>query len=744
MRKLFIFTLFVAVCLGIITGDALVIYAQDTASEEFTLEEVMVTAQKREENQQKVGIAMEVITGDQLKELGRTDVDQILQNVSTALVQRTADGLRIGLRGVTYDTPAGYGDGVGATPGTVSINVDGVFTQRNPTGTGLYDIERVEVLYGPQTTTYASNAPGGIVNIEIARPKLDKYEFSGALELGNYSLRHGEVVVNAPIGSMFALRVSGNMNKHDGYVSNGADDEDSKSGRLRALFQPNEKLSFLITGEIVKDSNLNYGSVRAFKNQDDVDDPWYSDEDLSRRKPTDTEKKKYWGNFSADFGLASLVLIPSKTDETYHRTSSTLRTDGTISVSTSDGDGYERGIEARLTSPEDSKFKWLLVYNYYKGETFRLQRTVYEPITGFIDDITEMRLLLNNKAFLGDITYPITDRFRALAGARYSSDRAISSRTTIQTSGMGRDTYSDMDYSSPNYKVGVEYDVSENSMLYGTFTTSYRVEQEAMAWDGSTLPAQKMNAYTAGTKNRFMGNKLQLNASAFYYDYKNRVFQAMQFPTVSMSNNFAYCDPDAEPGEPNYAADCRGFRPDEGGRVPGNLTMKGADIQTSWIMTPKDKIDVSVSYLDSWIGRMIANFEFKDQPYASPENADFSNRAPTFSPKWTVTLNYNHNFTLGNAGVITARFDTKYQSSYEIDWWEERGGVDQRGYKTQEPHRIDNFTMIYANPGGKWTLSGYVKNILNYAEKRFMNAMGVYNMSIGPPRTFGGILSVRY
>jgi iron complex outermembrane receptor protein len=311
---------------------------------------------------------------------------------------------------------------------------------------------------------------------------------------------------------------------------------------------------------------------------------------------------------------------------------------------------------------------------------------------------------------------------------------------------MGRDTYSDMTYSAPDYKIGVEYDVSADSMFFGTFATSYRVEQEAMQWDGSTLPAQEMNAYTAGIKNRFLDNKLQVNASAYFYDYTNRVHQAMQFPTIAMPPTppFSYCDPNAQPGDPNYAPVCGGFRPDEGGRVPGDLEMKGVDVQTNWIITSQDKLDVQISYLDSWITHMIANFEFKDQPYATPEMSDFSNRTPTHSPEWTITLNYSHNFNLPNGGVITARYDTKFQSEYEVDGWESRGGVDQTLEKHQEAHRIDNFTAVYAHPDGKWTLSGYVKNAWNYAEKRFLNMMGAYNTTIGPPRTYGMILSVRY
>jgi iron complex outermembrane receptor protein len=256
-----------------------------------------------------------------------------------------------------------------------------------------------------------------------------------------------------------------------------------------------------------------------------------------------------------------------------------------------------------------------------------------------------------------------------------------------------------------------------------------------------------MKAFSAGIKNRLLDNRLQLNVSAFYYDYRDRVHQAMQFASFYFSPpgappgpqpNFTYCPF----GSPDFFAGYCMARPDEGGRVPGDLTMKGVDVQTQWIITGDDKLDVSISYLDSWIDEMIADYEFKDQPYSS--EYDFSDRKPTFSPEWTISLNYSHNFNLPNGATITARYDTRYQSEYEIDWWETRMGVDQTGYKTQEAHHIDNVTVVYTHPDGKWTLSGYVKNIWDYAEKRFMTAMGAINMNIGPPRTYGAILSVRF
>ena len=138
---------------------------------------------------------------------------------------------------------------------------------------------------------------------------------------------------------------------------------------------------------------------------------------------------------------------------------------------------------------------------------------------------------------------------------------------------------------------------------------------------------------------------------------------------------------------------------------------------------------------------MVADYEFKDQP-TYDGNQDFSDRTPTFSPGWTFTLDYSHDFYLPNDGVLTPRLDIRYQSDYVIDWLETRMGRDQRGFIDQEAHNMTDITLTYAHPDGKWIVSGYVKNLFDYAEKRFMN-IGM-DMTIGPPRTYGVILSARF
>jgi iron complex outermembrane receptor protein len=698
----------------IIAGAVPFVHAQEGGEDRFTLEEITVTAQKREENQQKVAIPMEVLTGEDLKSMGRYDVDQILSQVSTAFISRTNEGMRVAIRGVGFDTPAGYGDGAMNAPGTVSVNFDGIFTAKRPTGTGLYDIERVEVLFGPQSTTYASNAPGGIVNIETARPKLDIYEGYGTIEYGNYETLHGEAAVNAPIADGLAVRAAVNFLTHEGYLSNGADDEDSKSGRIRLLYAPDDRFSFLASGEYEQSTGFGFTGITPFVDEGDVSDPWETDEPLEGT-PRKTTKKKVNAHFDYNFDYGVLTLIPAYYEDESFRT--TTMEDPFFLVmqdGTNVGWGKETGFEARFASPADSAVVWNLGFNWYEGENESDQLTVYRETGGLppgTPDTTRTIFyqLIKQKAFLGNITYPMTDQFRLVAGLRYSDDSAYSTRTVVE--GTGLNTTSDMDHDGWNYKLGVEYDMSQDIMLYANWATSYRVEGEAMDWRGNAYDPQENRAYTLGSKMRFWENRFQVNTSAFYYDYINRIFMAMELKP-----------PEYGPG------------PDEGGRAPGDLESYGLDVQTTTIITPNDKLNLSASYLHAEVTNLV--FEYQYLP-----SVDYSNRTPTFSPEWTITLDYSHNFVLPNGASLMAKYDTRFQSEYDIEWKEFSMGVDYTGIRTQEAHHIDNIGLTYSSPDQKWNLSAYCKNIWDYAEKRFMN-MGP-SMNIGPPRTYGLTLSVK-
>ena len=261
-------------------------YAQEADMDEFTLEEITVTAQKREENQQKVPIQMEVISGERLSELGQDNVDEILRNVSNAIINMSPDGMRVTVRGLAEEQSPWHDMRV-STP-TVGVNVDGSYNSYRGAAENLFDIERVEVLAGPQSTLYGSNSPGGVVNVVTAAPKTDRYSASGSVEMAKYGVKTYDAVLNAPVYSdKIAMRLAGQMSEQGTWVDGGDNTSERKTVRLRTLFQASDNFSATLTLNWGRSSNggLRRGNVKVFDYQDGhyedgtpVTNPWTADD----------------------------------------------------------------------------------------------------------------------------------------------------------------------------------------------------------------------------------------------------------------------------------------------------------------------------------------------------------------------------------------------------------------------------------------------------------------------------------
>ncbi|MBN1625745.1 MAG: TonB-dependent receptor [Deltaproteobacteria bacterium] len=777
-KRYFYYLLTLTIGFIIALGDASALFAQETATDEFTLEEITVTAQKREENQQRVPIAMEVISGEALKEIGKNDIDQILSTVSSVIINKAVDGMRVTLRGMANDQN-NFGGMQASTP-TVAVNMDGAFTQRNAAGNNLYDIERVEVLYGPQSTMYSSSTPGGVVNVITASPKLDKFEGSVTLEGGNYNLKNGQLSLNVPVMSKLAMRVAANMSKRDGYLSNGAEDEDTKSVRLKALYQANEDLSFQLIGEYSKSAGQGFGGVDLFIDQDDVDNPWIAQQSEQGGKPNeDSINKKYSGRIDWDLGFASLAIVPSYTPRDSENTTVQTSRDGSYETSNwRNMFGDEKSVEARMTSGPDAPFTWIFGLTYYHS-----WEQVYSDSTrldnGELDSYTDRYQNNRSKAVFGNVTYPVTDRFRATAGMRYTDESNYSYNLE---SGRNMDEYGNpqpeivnMQYSDPDFKVGIEYDLAENSMLYSDFSTSYRTQGMAYDENGDPLPPEKLKSLTVGSKNRFFGNRMQVNAAAYYYWYKNYlattgvdtladdyvgVSPQTGLPVTAANGVLEYTDVDGD-GEFTPGTDIpldTGRSMDQNAKQVGDAKVYGIDISTNTMVTQRLKVDFSVSYLKKTFTDLF--FDFNNITNAlGIDDLDYSGREFTYAPHWTLNLGFSYVIPMGSYGTLTPSFDTKYQTSYNMYMLDVVTGIsrdattgvasvtlnDIGDYTIQEAYHISNFNMVYAPNSGKWTLSGYVKNLENYAVKRSIMIMGnASDMMIGPPRTYGGVLTVRF
>jgi len=776
-KKSFLVFLSLIICLIFALGDISALFAQESDTEEFTLEEITVTAQKREENLQKVPIAMEVISSEEIKELGKNDIDEILYGISNAIIEKAQDGYRVTIRGITDNSEAFHGQSM--APPAVAINTDGVYSNRKDTGSGLFDIERVEVLYGPQSTMYSSNSPGGIINVVTAQPKTDRYEVSGSLEYGNYELLHTEGAMNAPLSSKVALRASFATSVRGPYISNGQDNEDSKSARLRTLFQPSDKLSFTITGEFTRNQGSGFGGgVVAFGDDSETDEPWTGVES-DNKSNNDQRTKKISGQINWDTGVGALVLTPSFSKR--RGTSEEVRgampggggapppppmsfrggffvpaqapggTEETVTYMKQSA--TEKGIEARMTSDPDFLFKWIAGATYYRSEdSQRLDSQEYLE-TG-VGTWSTRKMTNINKAVFINITYPIIDIFRVTGGIRKSWDTMISDNEEVRGALPGGSLPpGTLEYSlehgeqstggRPDYKLGFEYDLGANSMIYGDYSTSYRVRGMAR---GNEEP-EKLKAYTIGAKNRFFGNKLQVNAATYYYDYKN--YRAGGNDVMAWLWDYTNGDP--ETPEPDLVMNNGEYFREPYANGTGDGRMIGFDMSTSWMITRKDLVNLQVSYINSkWTDlSMTYYYQYTLVYYDTPEphtewvytpGANYNGKPMMSTPPWNINLTYDHTFNLWNGGTIKTSIYSKFKTAYRLSWRDSDYPINY-----QESYHMEDFNAVYNHPDGKWSLSGYVKNIFEYPEKRMiMNAGGAKLLSIGSPRTYGGVLSVKF
>jgi iron complex outermembrane recepter protein len=222
-------------------------YAQEEGAEgaeENGIEEIVVTAQRREENLQDVPISVSAFTGDQLKSQGASDISGLEGRVPGFTFGRSGVDPRPAMRGVRTENIGVNGDT------TIGFFVDGVYQSRAQQALmGFLDLERVEVQRGPQGTLYGRNTFGGNISIQTARPDFDEY-FGGAdATVGNYGRFRLEGFVNAALSETVALRIAAALENSDGWVKNdnpaGTNlfDDESRYVRGALSFKPTENLT---------------------------------------------------------------------------------------------------------------------------------------------------------------------------------------------------------------------------------------------------------------------------------------------------------------------------------------------------------------------------------------------------------------------------------------------------------------------------------------------------------------------
>lgn len=426
------------------------------------INDIVVTAQRREENVQKTALSIEVFSGADLRAAGVAKADDL---------GKLAPGIQTGGGTTAQIYIRGVGDfGVTATANqAVVTNIDGVTISRAQAIAGnFFDVERVEVLKGPQGTLYGRNASGGAVNIITAAPRLG--ETSGFLEgtIGNYDQYGAEGALNVALGEKAAARLSFQVNSRNGYLSDGTDDDKHESIRLQLKAELGERTTlrgiFGYTHLGGKGTGLAVipelpGRSAWTGNTDPVAGAAYIArataifngalaagcnpapppvgncppapavlQDPSAFKAGYFQDVESWSasmQADVDLDFATLTLIPGyrKTKARFTVVPSFLYNVGgayTGSGDATDGESSDQySFEARLGGQSD-RFKWVLGGYWFKED----QTAAYALQGGLIlNTLVSTRFNTEALAAFGQATYSISDSFRVTGGIRYTSDK---------------------------------------------------------------------------------------------------------------------------------------------------------------------------------------------------------------------------------------------------------------------------------------------------------------------------------
>ncbi len=409
--------------------------------------DIIVTANRREQNLQDVSGVVQALGSDQLRKDGIVELRQLQQAVPGLSIANQEGNVEIFIRGVGSANNTELGD-PGAAP-----HLNGTYIPR-PRGLGLmfYDLERVEVNKGPQGTLYGRNALAGTLNIITAKPKFDSYSGYIQAEFGNRNSYAAEGAVNIPIASNFAIRAAGYyVNRDYGFrnVSTGAPAiglkpaglEENYAGRLSMLWEPTSRLTISVIGDYGKETGTGYPGANIYSAVE-ATGLTASDLDLRRVVYRGLQGKmtnELWGvqgKIAYDFDKVGMELTGSYRSVDFNQVNAS--SDGIDypgrNLATEQYDNFSGNFwqtksqsevfELRVFAKKGQRFRWNLGAFYFNEDQqvgyLALADRGYCCYSGTEFTMPDVRG--KSHAFYADGTYDVADRLRVLGGIRYTEE----------------------------------------------------------------------------------------------------------------------------------------------------------------------------------------------------------------------------------------------------------------------------------------------------------------------------------
>lgn len=541
--------------LAALTGGCMMV-AASVAAQENVLEEIIVTAEKREASIQDTALAITAVSGDLLENGGLDEIEDLSLDAPSLVFSRAGGEAQLYIRGVGTNL---FGIGQDSS---VAVHQDGVYQGRAQMGlTQFLDVERVEVLRGPQGTLYGRNATAGVINI-IHRAPGDEPEGYVNLKLGNFNRYDGEAAYGGPIGDNAGFRLAVRYGSDGGFTEDldprGGDEVDggeTVAARATLTFA----LSDTINARIIGDYTDFDGDNRTIRPRGDLHRSAAEgaqalpDFDQTRNEVDSFQKWTISGvTTEVTAGLGGGLSLTSITGYRQFEDSFRFNTDGTeifVTQTHFERDTDQFSEEIRLACDCEA-YEWIAGLYYFTEDK---EEALGLPAINFGG---AFNIFATNKtdawAGFGELTWHFSDRLDGIVGVRYSNEEkedwnlrgltggnfdglfGASDPRAFSFSFPPRNTTDDWNAFTP--KLGLKYDYSDDIMLYGTLTRGFKSGGTNSLSGDPAFDPEYLWSLEVGGKSTLADGRAIANASAFYYDYTDLQVSTFTEGTVRVTN----------------------------------------------------------------------------------------------------------------------------------------------------------------------------------------------------------------
>jgi len=744
--------------------------AMAQAASDDTTGEIVVTAQKREQSVNKVGMSINALKGDDLVNRGVSDAQQLVKVVPGLTYQPSTQATPVyTLRGV------GFFDSSLASSPAVSVYVDEApLPYPIMTAGAALDLERVEVLKGPQGTLFGQNSTGGAINYIAAKPA-STFATGADLSLNQFGQSDVSGFISGPLSDTLKARVAiravegGAWQKSKSRPDDKLGDANKLQGRVLLDWQATERLKL--------DLNLNgfidRSDTTAFQNYKITNNtPRDLTSSLIGNQPRVAEWTPGWPMRSnnrfgqavlrADYELADALTLTSLTSYAYENVDLHLDADATVYQGLDDRlTGYVDSLsqELRLTGTSD-RLQWLVGASY---QSDHVQDNEYVSLGqsntinfGFAESVTSVHQKIKTHAAFGNVEYKVTDALTIQAGARYTRAKRDSvsclyapdagngegiffttlqqifvsaglKTTPVVPIGPGECVTLDpvtlspvgpfrngLDEDNLSWRGGISYDTGNGGLIYANYSRGWKAG--TIATIGATTTSQyapvvqeRLDAVELGFKQPLFDRRLQLNGALFHYAYANKQVRGI-LP-----------DPIFGPIEKTV-------------NVPHSV-IKGGEVELSARPVEGLSLSVGATYLDAKIDRTFVTDN------SGSIRADYNGSPLPYTPKFQLVGDAQYERPVGRSLVGFLGGGVTHHSS------------DNSTFRTSTARADDYYLKAYTTvdlrvgvraKDNSWKVALFGRNVGNtyYWNNTHQGADTIYRTP-GEPATFGIVVSVR-